>query len=324
MTKIERRSTDQAELRVAGRRIEGLALPFAEVCTATRCGRPERFEPGAFGLGEARTRWLDVGHDRTRVIAYSPGGGLDLRETERGLELSTDPLPELPLVDRTLDEIRRGTLRGLSVEFHAREERTDGNVRVLEHVDLSGVGIVRTPAYTGTSVETRETRQAGTLRGSIPFGSRLECECQTGACQTVEFDATAFDEALQADRLIAVFKDYGGPLAATSRGTMRIRKTDAGLDVEIDLPDTTVGRDVAELAGSVPVIVRPLIDEAASEFDQITDGDELINVYSSAATRAILVGTTDQREGWPEAEIAAEDRAVDQDEARRLMLLGML
>lgn len=142
------------ELRAVGRRVEGLALPWAETCEAARCGVRERFEPGAFDLDGLV--WLDLEHDPERVLAYSPDGGLELRSTDRGLEIRTAELPALPLAERVLREIREGKLRGLSVEFAAEEERTEGGVRVISRAKLAGIGVVRDPAYRETAVEARK------------------------------------------------------------------------------------------------------------------------------------------------------------------------
>lgn len=144
-----------SELRASGRRIEGLALPFGETCEASRCGRRERFERAAFDL-EGLT-WLDYEHDTERVLAYSPGGGLELSISDRGLELRTAELPAIPLADRALREIRSGKLRGLSVEFRSEAERSEGGIRVIERARLAGIGLVRDPAYRETAVEVRRT-----------------------------------------------------------------------------------------------------------------------------------------------------------------------
>ena len=111
----------------------------------------------------ARSAWarpvhLDLQHDRERVVAYSPGGGLELRDEGGSLELSAE-LPPIPAADRALDDIRTGKANGLSVEFRAlKVSRVDG-VRVIEDAVLEGVGIVRAPSYQGSRVEARDRRR---------------------------------------------------------------------------------------------------------------------------------------------------------------------
>ena len=104
---------------------------------------------------------LDLGHDRERVIAYQPGGGLELTDQGEALELTAD-LPPIPAADRALDEIRAGKVTGLSVEFRAVKETRSGGVRVIHEAVLSGVAIVARPSYVGSQVEAR-ARKHGRL-----------------------------------------------------------------------------------------------------------------------------------------------------------------
>jgi hypothetical protein len=58
----------------------------------------------------------------------------------------------------------------------------------------------------------------------------------------------AFAETLRSDDILAYSAhDSARILGRTSSGTLRLREDAVGLAVEIDLPDTTDGRDVAEL-----------------------------------------------------------------------------
>ncbi len=58
----------------------------------------------------------------------------------------------------------------------------------------------------------------------------------------------AFTESLKTADVRAYFDhDRGRVLGRTSSGTLRLSEDDKGLKVEIDLPDTTDGRDVAAL-----------------------------------------------------------------------------
>lgn len=150
MAEIERR-TAATEIRVEGRKLIGTAMRYGEVSPSHR----ERFEPGAFRMAD--TVILDVGHDRERAVAWT-GAGLTLDDGERELELAAD-LPPIPAADRALDEIRAGKTTGLSVEFRARKERRDGEIRVIEEADLLGVGIVQHPSYQGARVEARERKR---------------------------------------------------------------------------------------------------------------------------------------------------------------------
>ena len=149
------------ELRAEGRRLEGTILKYGEISPNHR----ERFLPGAFDLSGGPTRWLDYRHDRTRVLAHTEGGGLILRDSPEALLLEAE-LPALPLSERALSEIASGTLSGLSIEFNATQESRDGEIRIVEKADLAGIGLVASPSYPNSRVETRA---AGTLSTSIPL-----------------------------------------------------------------------------------------------------------------------------------------------------------
>ena len=151
------------ELRAEGRRLEGIVLKYGDVSPNHR----ERFLPGAFSLDPGTTRWLDYRHDRTRILAHTEGGGLTLRDSPEALLLEAE-LPALPLSERALSEIASGALQGLSIEFYATQESRDGEIRVVEKADLAGIGLVASPSYPNSRVETRA---AGTLSTSIPYDS---------------------------------------------------------------------------------------------------------------------------------------------------------
>lgn len=57
----------------------------------------------------------------------------------------------------------------------------------------------------------------------------------------------AFRDALKGDVRALVDHDSGRVIGRTVSGTLRMSEDDTGLAVEIDLPDTSDGRDIAEL-----------------------------------------------------------------------------
>ena len=140
------------EIRVEGRRISGTVMVYDEVSPSHR----ERFLPGAFRLADSVH--LDLGHDPERVVAWHPGGGLDLHDEDGAMILSAEVAP-IPAGDRALDEIRTGATAGLSVEFRALRESQVDNVRVIQEAILSGIGIVGNPSYAGSRVEARNRRR---------------------------------------------------------------------------------------------------------------------------------------------------------------------
>ena len=99
----ERRSG--GEVRVSGRTLSGVAMPYGTIAPDFR----ERFEPGAFG--EVRAIDLNLQHDPAVVVVR----GASLADSPVALSVSAtlaDGAAALALV-------RRGALRGFSVEFHA-------------------------------------------------------------------------------------------------------------------------------------------------------------------------------------------------------------
>ena len=151
MAGVERRAA-LGEIRVEGRKLTGTVMRYGEISPSHR----ERFAPGAIRM--AAVVHLDLAHDRERVIAYMPNGGLELSGGDDALELAAE-LPPIPAADRALEEIRTGKTTGLSVEFRAVKESRVNGVRVIEEAELSGVALVGDPSYGGARVEARARRR---------------------------------------------------------------------------------------------------------------------------------------------------------------------
>ena len=289
--------------------MEGIVLQYEETSPAHR----ERFLPGAFSLDPGTTRWLDYRHDRTRILAHTEGGGLVLRDSPEALLLEAE-LPALPLSERALSEIASGTLSGLSIEFHATQESRDGEIRVVEKADLAGIGLVASPSYPASRVETRA---AGTLTASIPWNKSLACECYgrgqsgeagKGMTATIEFEEGSLEIP---DDLVAIWKNFAAPLASSRKGTLRIGSGARGLSIELDIPSTSWGEDIVAASSGVEIYARPLFDAAEIEAAEIVRNGETIARISRVPVRAILVGPTPNSRGWPEVEITpSEDRQI--------------
>ena len=153
MGAVERRSA-LGELRVEGRTLTGTVMRYGDVSPSHR----ERFEPKSLRMAESVH--LDLFHDPERAVAWHPGGGLELENGDGALSMCA-LLPPIPAADRALAEIRSGNVNGLSVEFRAVRESRDGDIRVVEEAELSGIGIVRSPSYGASRVEARARRRRG-------------------------------------------------------------------------------------------------------------------------------------------------------------------
>ena len=295
------------EFRVAGRTLSGRVMTYGDISPEHR----ERFLPGAFG--PAPSAPLNIQHDHKMIVLGA--GDYVLTDTDRALEIRAELSPS----SAALELVRRGALNGYSVEFHARAERRESGVRVIERAALVGIGLVDAPSYPGSTAEIR-ARARGTgktarlkagrlLRSRIPIDRSLACECLKrgggAACiPLARFSRTAGDgmaaainDALaEARDVLAVMGEYKRPIASASRGTLRAVSTDDGLNIEMDLPAGEVGDAVVAAHEAAGVIVRPLIDFAKSEFVDTDRGREYVKPW----LRALLVGVSDQKGGWPD------------------------
>jgi len=164
----ERRAA-AAEIRAAGRRLEGWAATFgaeARIGTFT-----ETIAPGAFAasLADGSDKLALVDHDPGKLLARTRSKTLRLTEDERGLSFSLD-VPDTQLGRDVLALAERGDLGGMSFAFKVRPnggERWSGDRRELRAVDLAEVSIVLAwPAYPDTSVAARNKPQICGLQTS--------------------------------------------------------------------------------------------------------------------------------------------------------------
>ena len=266
---------------------------------------------------------LNLFHDSEKAVAWQPGGGMVLRQDRAALSMVAE-LPPIPAADRALAMVREGSASGLSIEFQSVRERMEDGLRVVEAATLTGIGIVRSPSYGGSRVEAR-AKSGRTLRASIPYDRELACECiADGSCPPmVKFNAAAGEFMARAiaspdGEVLAVFKDYSRPLASARRGTLRASSGAAGLQLEIDLPTGEAGDMAVSASETAGIISRPLIDFDRSEFTDTDTG----RMVERPHLRAVLIGSTDAREGWPDATIDFDgERAEARSRERRRLWL---
>ena len=152
------------ELRAEGeRRLSGVVVTYGEIGAAP-FGK-ELFEARAFGdLSEADVI-LNTMHDRRRPLARTRSG-LTITDDERALSIAAE-LPATREADDTLELVRAGVFRGLSIEFTALRERVVSGVRRIQSARLSGVGVVDRPAYPGSEVQARGANLARVLETEL-------------------------------------------------------------------------------------------------------------------------------------------------------------
>lgn len=94
------------------------------------------------------------------------------------------------------------------------------------------------------AVENSESR---TIHGFIPYNSNSE-----GLPWIERLARGCFTKTLQESKDILGLYDHtaGNLLARTSNGSLRFNDTDAGLEFDMDLPDTQLGRDTYEMCRS--------------------------------------------------------------------------
>ena len=303
------------EFRVAGRTLSGIAMRYGDVSSDFR----ERFVSSAFGAVDRVD--VNLQHDRSLVVARDAL----LTDGERELRVRA----ELPEDSAALKLVRRGALNGFSVEFRSRAESREGDVRVVEKADLVGLALVDRGAYPDSTAEVR-ARSGRTMRSKVPYDKALACECiaqsgpaSGGTCvplaRFTKIAGEGMAEALElafaeAQRdVLAVAGNFRRPLGSVSKGTLRGRSTDDGLEVEIDLPAGAVGDEIVAANEAAGVIIRPLIDPERSQFVDGPDGRE----YSEVHLRAFIVGSTDTKAGWPDAIIDYGDPQRAAPERRR-------
>lgn len=127
-------------------------------------------------------------------------------------------------------------------------------------------------------VEAVEIREAddgtATLRGyAAVFGSLSE---PIAGMFRERIVAGAFKRTLKEDGdVFALWQhDSSMPLARKSKGTLRMSEDDRGLSVEIDLPDTSYGRDAAEAVRS------GLVDKMSFGFSVPAGGARMLDERS--------------------------------------------
>lgn len=214
---------------------------------------------------------LNVMHEPALVVATRRGGDLTLTDTPKALHMVAE-LRAGDAYDSVLDLVGDGLAGGLSVEFHALEERRTADTRTIMHAALPALGIVDDPAYPASGVEVRArgrglsgrfeygkdrvTRDRGRRRkvrvnaGAFSWQMRKWAELQTELNQTI---AEAIEEGLDDARAIRETREvnllagrsYDRPLASLHAGTLRLEDTDEALAFEVDqFPDTSYAADL--------------------------------------------------------------------------------
>ncbi|OYW88799.1 MAG: primosome assembly protein PriA [Sphingobium sp. 32-64-5] len=152
-----------AEIRTAGKRLEGYACLFA---AEARIGDfVETVAPGAFRESLSGDVLALQDHAFDKVLGRTQSGTLRLSEDTKGLAFSLD-LPDTTPGRDVLALATRGDLGGMSFGFQlpAGGDTWDGNRRTLRSVKLLEISVVSAwPAYPDTAAELAlRSRHQGT------------------------------------------------------------------------------------------------------------------------------------------------------------------
>lgn len=140
------------------REIAGVVLSYGNEAVLP-WGR-ERFVPGSITWSDSTM--LTLQHDRTKPLARI-GAGLFLEDSDNALSMRAT-MPSTTLGNDTLELVRAGVLRGLSLEFVPSRTRNEGRVAVIEAARMTALSVVDVPAYSESVIQ----REARAFEGLFP------------------------------------------------------------------------------------------------------------------------------------------------------------
>lgn len=168
-------------------KIAGLAVPFGAP-SEDLGGFREIFKRGAFNDSLAEDDiFVDIEHDRTRKLGRTSKGTVSFKSSHEGLRAEVT-VPDTTLGRDTLEEVRNGTLDGMSIAFTDPVEEWRGKegdlTRHIGKATLRAVTLTSYPAYPQT---------AGTLTERSLADWRTKQEEET----TPEYDPAVDPEKLR-------------------------------------------------------------------------------------------------------------------------------
>ena len=284
--------TRTAEVRARDGLLIGQAIAYRTPAYIRSIERSEQFEPGAFQpLG---TALLNVEHDRTKPpLAWTGGGGLELKDTDDGLTIRALPQGEAGRL--AYDAVADGTYKGLSIEFMPLAERTEpaNNRRIIDKSILHGIALTSSPAHNTTI----EARQGGLqLAGTLPHGpnSRIVV-ADSGRVRKAEFGRASWEYSINdklgklAEISLTLNRDITRQIASRRLGTLTLRNGKSGLHFEANLAARGENQLHDELRESIesrttnwqiyPVIQVPPRSRVSQPFIEIPEGPDNPGVF---------------------------------------------
>ena len=133
--------------------LSGRVIQYGDIATLP-FGK-EVIDAGAFGNLEDADLILNRQHDRSKPLARTGGGGLQVIDSPTELRLQAD-LPDTPTGREAITLVRNGILRGFSIEFVATREYVRNRELHIAEGRLYGVALVDKPAYPESQVFRHE------------------------------------------------------------------------------------------------------------------------------------------------------------------------
>ena len=140
------------EVRSEGSRVSGVALRYGDTARLAP-GLEERFEPGAFGPLHDADVMCSLHHRRDQPLGRTNGGGLELEDDAVALRFALSLEGDSLWLQEARAQLKRGLLRGASVEFVPEKQRMVAGTRVIESATLYGFSLVDRPAYPDSLLE---------------------------------------------------------------------------------------------------------------------------------------------------------------------------
>ena len=270
------------ELRFDGQNvIEGTLMRYGDTATLP-WNEKERFEAGAFGNDIANQDLsLNIQHMRDQKIARTGGAGLTFTDSVSALDLRAELDVEDPDAQRALRKVKKGIIRGLSIEFMPLKERLEGTqatgyTTVIERAELRGAGLVDSPAYPQSTLREQQERYEERIR-TLEGGNMLTEE------QKAELRAIIAESLAQRDA-DATAQDANATAIATAVGAAFQQFRDDGL---ADMVAVAVAAAIPEPAADTePPAGTPPADGDPPPDD---DGGRAANFDAEVQARADLI-----------------------------------
>ena len=311
------------EYRAESGEVKGVVVRYGDTATvdSPRGSYLERIMPGAFDL--KRDVYFTVQHDRRRILALTGGGGLELRDSPKQLDL-TASIPGTTDGRDARELLRRRTLRGLSVEMKippgGDSLDISSRIRSIHRADLWGVSLVDNPAYADSeAILTRFDEldgmeyRAKSVTAAYRY-NQTETVSDTGRQRKRRITPGAFSNSIDdpaQEITLQLGRDPGKAIASKLAGTLLLRDRDSGLEIEVrNPPDTTAMRDFeAQVSAGMTASVVPQVREVDGGFVDVPEpGNPAVDIREYTALKLYALALTIREPKGAESKVEVRGR----------------